>query len=66
MKRLNKTAKLEYFNNMKLDKDSSHYGRNANLILLINTTNANLILLINTVKRILLYTKRERGITFEK
>ena len=34
--KLNKTAKLEYFNNLKLGKDNritGHFGRSANLIL---------------------------------
>ena len=37
MKKTNKSAKLEYFNNLKLDKIMTHFGRNAKLVLLIST-----------------------------
>ena len=38
--KLNKTVKIEYFRNFKLGKDkTSHFGRNANLILPISTVN---------------------------
>ena len=35
--KVNKTAKREYFNNLKLGKDNKAFGGNANLILLIST-----------------------------